>query len=237
MTALAAGIIAAGEGSRLRASHPGVCKPLVRVAGAPLCQWIAQSLRRAGIQDVTVLLNSRGREVRPFLETSFPDLSWHFLERDTASSWESFRLVAQTLGRRSEDFLISTVDALIAPAEMIRFSSLVRDLARPAGMALTDFVDDEKPLWADVAADGTLSALGPHAKNKSHVTAGLYYLTRDLAQKMPSAHAYDSLRQYWTGLVQAGVKISGVPLSKTLDIDRPEDILQAERFLAEKKSW
>lgn len=237
MTALTAGIIAAGEGSRLRASHPGVCKPLVRVAGAPLCQWIAQSLRRAGIQDVTVLLNSRGREVCPYLEASFPDLSWHFLERDTASSWESFRLVAQTLAQRSKDFLISTVDALIAPAEMIRFTSSVRDLARPAGMALTDFVDDEKPLWADVSADGTLSALGPHTKNKSHVTAGLYYMTRELAQKMPPVDAYASLRQYWTGLVQSGVKISGVPLSKTLDIDRPEDILQAERFLAEKKSW
>jgi len=232
---LKAGIIAAGDGLRLAKSHPSTVKPLVPVAGAPLCHWVADSLRKSGVKEITFLHNSRGRAVRESLQRRFPDLSWTFLEADTASSWESFRLVCLALAAESEEFVISTVDALVPPEETARFIGTSRACGARAGLALTSFIDDEKPLWADLNENGLVSALGPAAQRRRHATSGLYYLTRALA--LPEAAAYSSLRQFWISLVEGGTPVAGVALSKTVDVDRPEDIRQAEDFLKAGASW
>jgi putative hydrolase of the HAD superfamily len=228
---LRAGIIAAGDGSRLKSSHPGTIKPLVPVRGRPLCHWVVSSLQEAGVQDFTVLLNSRGRDAQESLRAAFPRLRWSFIERDTASSWESFRLVAGSLAETGGDSLISTVDAIIPPAEARRFADAARRAGAPAALALTAFIDDEKPLWADLGADGRIAALGADARTRRHATCGLYYLTAAVARAMPPARAHGRLREYLQSLV-ARSAVSGVVLAKTLDVDRPEDVRQAEDFVA-----
>lgn len=227
---LRAGIIAAGDGTRLRDSHPRLIKPMVPVAGVPLCHWVAAALKSAGVTELTVLLNSRGGAARQSLKAAFPDMKWTFLMKDTASSWESFRLVAQTLAQGGPDFLLSTVDCLIPPDEARRFADEARRSAAPAVLALTAFVDDENPLWADLDASSAVTALGDAARQKTHVTAGMYYLASVTAAVMPAAQAHGSLRSYLAALVRQG-GVAGIPLSKTLDVDRPEDVRQAEDFV------
>jgi len=229
--ALRAGIIAAGDGTRLKSSHPETIKPLVPIRGRPLCHWVVGSLHEAGVDDFTVLLNSRGRRAQESLMAAFPRLRWTFLERDTASSWESFRLVAGSLAEANGDFLISTVDAVIPPAEVRRFADAARRAGAPSALALTRFVYDDNPLWADLGQGGRLTALGEGARTRAHVTCGLYYLTAETARSLPPAGAHDSLREYLRSLV-AGGHCAGVVLSKTLDVDRPEDVRQAENFVA-----
>ena len=228
---LRAGIIAAGDGLRLKGSHPSLIKPLVPVAGRPLCHWVVDSLRQAGVEDFTVLFNSRGRRAQESLLAAFPSLRWTFLEADTASSWESFRLVARSLAESAEDFVISTVDAIMPPSETRRFAEAARAAGAPAALALTDFVDDEKPLWADLGADGRITALGTAARTRRHATSGLYYLTSAAVRAMPPARAHAKLRDYLGALAAAG-PVAGVVLAKTLDVDRPEDVRQAEDFVA-----
>lgn len=229
-----AGIIAAGEGSRLAESHPGTVKPLVPVQGRPLCHWVARGLREAGIREVTFLHNSRGRAVRRSLADAFPDMAWTFLEADTASSWESFRLVSRKAAEASPDFIMSTVDSLVEAGQIRRFIEESRRAGAEAALALTDFVDDEKPLWADAGPGGRITALGPKAVKKSLVTTGLYYLTRPVVDAMPKAEDFSNLRGYWGSLVDGGREVLGVTLSKTIDVDRPEDIAVAEDFLRSK---
>ncbi|MBI3551203.1 MAG: NTP transferase domain-containing protein [Elusimicrobia bacterium] len=226
-----AGIIAAGDGTRLAASHPGVPKPLVPVSGAPLCHWVARSLIAAGAAEVTVVHNSRGRAVRASLERAFPGVRWDFRQNDTANSWETFRLVCQAVGEKAEGFLVSTVDSLIPPDQAAAFAASAASSDAAAALALTSFVDDEKPLWAEIDARGLVTALGPKAKQKKLVTSGLYYMTGRIAKLLPPAAAHDSLRSYWGTLVGSGARVAGITLSKTLDVDRPEDIREAEGFL------
>lgn len=230
MTPLA-GIIAAGEGSRLAKSHPGVVKPMLPVAGRPLCHWVVDGLRASGCRDVAVLTNSRGLAVPPSLKTSFPDVSFDFVTADTASSFESFRLVSLRLAAKADAFMISTVDALIPPAEVARFWSRCRASGAEAGLALTGHVDDENPLWADVDAAERVAAIGTDAEDRRFVTCGLYYLTRSAAERLPAAADHGRLRDFWTSLVRSADRVQGVVLTKTLDVDRPEDLAAAEGFL------
>ncbi|MBI3288259.1 MAG: NTP transferase domain-containing protein, partial [Elusimicrobia bacterium] len=184
-----AGVIAAGEGSRL-ARHAPLVKPLIPVAGRPLAHWVVDGLKIAGARRVTVLTNSRGGDVPPSLSAAFPGLPFDFTTADTASSFESFRLVARRLARDADSFLISTVDALITPSEVARFLAECRAARADAGLALTRFVDDEKPLWADVGQDGLVTAVGDRARSLGAVTCGLYYLTAATAALLPEAGAH-----------------------------------------------
>ena len=227
-----AGIIAAGEGSGIAKSHAGTVKPLIPVGGKPLIHWVVDNLRSSECDDISVLTNSRGNAVGPYLSSHFPDVEFSFLSADTASSFESFRLVALRLAETAEGFLISTVDALIKPDDIARFTTECRAAKADVGLALTLHVDDENPLWADVDEVGLVTALGDVAKTKRFVTSGLYYMTRKAAGLLPEAGAHTRLRDFLGSLIKTDVHMSGVILSKTLDVDRPEDLAAAEIFLA-----
>ena len=233
-----AGVIAAGHGTRLADRYPGQIKPLLPVAGRPLCHWVIASLLQAGAREITLLHNSSGRAVRESLERAFPQTRWIFLEADTASSWESFRLVSRAVARADEPFIISTVDAIVPPTETARFAREVSESGARVGLALTSFINDEKPLFAELGPRGLLTKLGETCTLRQYATAGLYYLTPQAVARMPEAAAHSSLRGFLTDFVGSGAPVAGCILSKTLDVDRPEDIVQAEGFLKEAiVSW
>ena len=212
-------------------SHPSTVKPLVPVAGRPLSHWIVGTLRAAGARGVTVLTNSRGGAVAPSLAAAFPGFAFNFLTQDTTSSYESFRLVSRRLAEREDAFLVSTVDALVPAADIARFWTECRAARADAGLALTAHVDDEKPLWADIDAAGLVTAIGDEAQARTLVTCGLYYMTRGAAERLPEPAAHARLRDFWRTLVSSGARVAGTTLSKTLDVDRPEDVLAAEAYL------
>ncbi len=230
-----AGIIAAGEGSRLAARYPGIVKPLIPVAGRPLSHWVAASLAQAGADALTVLTNSLGFDVAPSLSAAFPHLSFDFITADTASSFESFRLVALRLAEKSEDFLISTVDALITPKDVARFRAECRAARAEAGLALTAHVDDEKPLWSDVDEFGFVTAVGDDARVRRHATCGLYYLTRDAAARLPGAATHARLRDFWRALCAQGARVAGPLLDETWDVDRPQDVVAATAYAVRRR--
>jgi NDP-sugar pyrophosphorylase family protein len=178
-----------------------------------------------------VLTNSRGGAVPPSLSAAFPGFDFDFATADTASSYESFRLVARRLAGREEAFLISTVDALIPAADVARFWAECRAARADAGLALTAHVDDEKPLWADVDQAGLVSAVGDDARARRLVSCGLYYLTRGAAERLPEPAAHARLRDFWRALAASGARVAGPVLSKTLDVDRPEDVAAAQAYL------
>lgn len=229
----AAGVFAAGEGLRLQAAGP--VKPMIRVAGRPLCEWVVGGLRAAGAGEVLVLVNSRGSQVPEALRRAFPGLKLDFLVRDTATSWESFRLVSRALAARAESFVLSTVDALIPPEEAARFMDEARGSTLPA-LALTSPQPDDKPLWAELGPDGLIGALGAECRRREHVTAGLYGLSAAEALRLPAADAFATLRAFWTERARRG-GVRGIPIGPTRDVDRPEDIPRAEAFLKEATAW
>lgn len=183
---------------------------------------------------MVLLHNSAGDEVRTYLESAFPAVIWTFIRADTPSSWASFQLVSMELASNTDRFIVSTVDALISPQDVARFSqSAFEPLSDgvPAGtLGLTAFVDDEKPLWADVDDSGRVVRLGPDATDQKAVTCGLYALRRETVRRMQGTFAHSSLREFWTALVRSGEPVRGVLLGKAVDVDRPEDVLVAERI-------
>ena len=230
------GIIAAGHGERLVAAGLGVPKPLVTVAGRTLIERALDGLRAAGAIRVACIVNADSAAVAAYCRERVTDLPLTFVVRTTPSSMESLFVIAPLLHEpgSNEPFLVTTVDTIVAP-------SAVRDFARSAlrrhdadgVLALTTFVDDEKPLRAACAADGRLVALGPDADTSPTVTAGFYVLRPTILAEVAAARAarFTALRQFLGHLLARGYRLYGERVPKCVDVDRPEDLAAAEAFV------
>jgi len=218
------GIIAAGEGSRLRAAGWRMSKPMVPVAGRPLMDHALDRFRAAGIGRLTVIINEASEDCRRWLGDNAGGLDIDLIVRTTPSSYASFRLVAERLAGAAA--VITTVDGVMASEDFRAFVEAAAGFPADATvLGLTDLVDDEKPLWAELdPASGRIARLG--GAGGSHVTAGLYVLPA--RRPADPTGGFDRLRDYLGWLVERGERVYGVAVPRVFDIDRAADIAAAE---------
>jgi NDP-sugar pyrophosphorylase family protein len=230
MTAISArpilqgGIIAAGDGRRLRADGYRVSKPMVPVAGRLLIAHALDRFRAVGIRRLTIIINDASDDCRQWLRDHGGGFDLDMIVRTTPSSYASFQLVAGRLA--GAPAVITTIDAIMAIDDFQIFVKSATDFAADATvLGLTDHVDDENPLWATLnAPDGRVRQLG--GSHGSHVTAGLYWLPAQRpAKRMPD---FARLRDYLGWLVAEHQPVYGVVLPRVFDIDRARDIVAAE---------
>ena len=207
-------IIAAGEGSRLQQEGVHLPKPLVTLQGEPLIDRLIRIFRRCGAAEVNIIVNQRYPEVAAHLrqlsgETGMPEI--RLVVKDTPSSMHSFFELSPFLA--TESFCLTTVDTIFREEE---FTAYVRAFQRDADydgmMAVTEYVDDEKPLY--VATD---SCLRPSA---------LHTLRRCMECGV------SRMRNFQRALVADKQRLKACPFSKILDVDHVSDIRKAEEFLA-----
>jgi NDP-sugar pyrophosphorylase family protein len=222
------GVIAAGAGSRLRAAGVTLPKPLVSVAGQPLLRHVLDNFRSASIATISIILNETSSACEAWLDANARDLDIDLVVKTTASSFESFRIIAARLaGGRA---VISTVDAWIPNRGFARFVEAAAALPADAWiLGVTERIDDEKPLWLERdPASGRLTALG--GETGDAVTAGLYVLPE--AAALPEPARFARLRDYLRWLVDAGQPVYAVAVADVVDVDRMADIAAAEQLAA-----
>ncbi len=220
------GIIAAGLGERLRAGGLTGSKAMARVGGRPLVDHAVDRFRAAGVEQVSVLINAESPDAELWLRAR-GDVD--LIVKTTPSSFASFSLMAERLS--GAPTVITTVDGIMPNADFAAFMAAASGLPDDAvGLGVTGHVDDEKPLWAELAPDGRIRRLG--GEPAAHVTAGLYVLP---ASRPPQAgRNFARLRDYLGWLVAGGHPVYGLVLPQVFDVDRPWDIAQAEAALAQR---
>jgi NDP-sugar pyrophosphorylase family protein len=221
---LQGGIIAAGEGSRLRADGYRASKPMVEVAGRPLIDHALDRFRAVGIRRLTIIINETSDDCRQWLQDHGGDFDLDVIVRTTPSSYASFQHVVGRLA--SVPAVITTIDAILPIEDFHFFVKLAASIAKDAVvLGLTDHVDDENPLWATLnSTDGRIRRLG--GSDGSHVTAGLYRLPARRPAEPPAGFA--RLRDYLGWLVAEHQPVYGIVLPRVFDIDQARDIAAAE---------
>lgn len=227
MSAIVSGaVIAAGEGSRLK--QFGVPKPLLEVAGVPLIEHVLSNFETAGIASAAVIFNESERDCEAFVRERFGRLVKTVLVKTTRSSLESFRAVLEVAPKGR--LLVSTVDAFCPRKDYVRFVERAGELPSDATvLAVTRFVDDEKPLWVNVARHGRVSSIG--GSTGDAVTAGIYVFPERVRQLgVPSE--LGRLRDFLAWLAKSGEPIQALEIEKVVDVDRAEDLAVAEELAA-----
>jgi NDP-sugar pyrophosphorylase family protein len=218
------GIIAAGQGTRLRAGGYGVSKPMVPVARRPLIELALERFRAGRIRRLTIIINETSDDCRRWIEDHAHDFDLELIVRTTSSSYASFQIVAdRTAGVPA---VITTVDSVMAVGTFCGFVRSAARCARDAiALGLTEYVEDDDPLWADLdMTSGRIRRLG--GNSGTHVTAGVYWLPA--RRTAPPRINFARLRDYLGWLVAEGGSVCGIVLPRVFDIDTIHDVAAAE---------
>jgi NDP-sugar pyrophosphorylase family protein len=228
-------IIAAGEGSRLAGEGVAKPKPMVELHGVPIIERLIRIFERNGADSISIIVNEQQPGTAGFLkgiETSCP---LEIIVKSTPSSMHSMHALSPFL--RGDKFCLTTVDTLFHEEEFERYIQALKESDGDGIMAVTDYIDDEKPLY--VATDGDLGITGFHDSPNAdtrYISGGIYGLTPKALDILDScmADGIHRMRNFQRRLVESGMKLKAFPLGKIIDIDHAEDIAKAEEFLKER---
>ncbi len=231
------GIIAAGEGSRLAQEGVELPKPLVELNGEPMIGRLINLFIDCGAESVNVVVNEQMTEVRQYLESfQMPEgVPLNIKVKSTPSSMHTFHELSSML-RGKGRFIATTVDTIFRPEEFARYAEAFRNAPAEIDgmMAMTSYIDDEKPLYIDV--DESNHILGfrdnpwPEAR---YISAGIYGLGERAFEVLDDcmAQGISRMRNFQRALVGAGLQLEGYPIGKVMDVDHASDLEKAREFL------
>ncbi len=235
------GIIAAGEGSRLAAEGVVAPKPLVKIGGEALIDRLIKVFLDNDAESVAVICNERMTDVAAHLERIARNgldgrtVPLHCIVKSTPSSMHSFYEISRYLGEGP--FCVTTVDTIFRADEfagyICAFASAVKRGDCEGMMGVTDFVDDEKPLY--VETDNSLNITGfiDSSDTCRYISGGIYGLTPFALETLEAClgRGESRMRNFQRALVADGARLKAYPFSKVLDVDHAGDITKAEEFI------
>ena len=231
-------IIAAGDGSRL--AHEGVTepKPLVKVRGERLIDRLIRIFMGNNATEIVVICNEQMSDVASHLKmiqakglNGLP-VPLRFVVKSTPSSMHSFYELRNFL--RDEPFILTTVDTIFDESEFHDYVLSFQDKiaqGTDALMGVTDYIDDEKPLYVGVDNVMRINGYYDTPQADSHfISAGIYGLTAPSLNILEACieKGESRMRNFQRALVAAGLQIEAYPLTKVFDIDHIDDIRKAD---------
>jgi NDP-sugar pyrophosphorylase family protein len=229
------GILAAGRGERLQADGVCISKPLVPIRGVPLIGRLLHAVSQVAVGEVVCIVNEESLGVIYYCQGQQWGVPLKLVVKSTAHSLESFLSLRPYL--EAEPFLLLTTDTVFSPAVLPAFLQQVSQISDADGvLAVTPFVEDEKPLWVEPDIRGRIRCLGDQTRSGNLVTAGIYFFTPTVYREADTARrlGFGALRQFLVHLVERGYRLYGYTIPKVIDVDRLVDIATAEAFLAEE---
>lgn len=227
------GIIAAGEGSRLANEGVLMPKPLVPVGGECLIDRLLRIFRDNGASEIVVICN----DLLPYVDAHLCQVERDGLQdgsrvplrhivKTTPSSMHSFYELSNMLDG-DEPFIVTTVDTFFDEEAFTRYVTAFAASKADGMMAVTDYVDDEKPLW--VGTDGHV-VNGFYDSDADHkcryISAGIYGLRASALTILRRCieEGQSRMRNFQRALVAGGLHLEAFPLGKVFDIDHASDI-------------
>ena len=231
-------IIAAGDGSRLAQEGITEPKPLVKVRGERLIDRLIRIFMGNNATEIVVICNEQMSDVAIHLKmiqdkglNGLP-VPLRFVVKSTPSSMHSFYELRDFL--RDEPFILTTVDTIFDEREFHDYVLSFQDKIAQgidALMGVTDYIDDEKPLYVGVDNVMRINGYYDNAQVDSHfISAGIYGLTAPSLDILEACieKGESRMRNFQRALVAASLRIEAYLLTKVFDIDHIEDIRKAD---------
>ena len=226
-------IIAAGEGSRLVEEGVEQPKPLVRLNGKPLIDRLIDIFIENDAESINIIVNEEMKEVQEHLKKKALKVPLNLIVKSTPSSMHSFFEISRLLN--GGKFCLTTVDTIFREDEFSGFiQSFIADEKHDGMMAVTGFIDDEKPLY--VAVDDEMKITGfldTSDGSEKYISGGIYCLSGNALPVLNKCmeNGIARMRNYQRELINNGLKLKAYPFGKIVDVDHAGDIEKAEQFL------
>lgn len=227
-------IIAAGEGSRLAREGVKEPKPLIKLQGIPIIERLVMLFAAQGASSINIIINEQQPQTQSLLQKLQERYPINIVVKDTPSSMHSLHALSHLL--HGEKFCLTTVDTIFKEEEFAEYIRTFETSRYDGLMAVTDYIDDEKPLYVDTDGELGITAFcdQPSATSR-YISGGIYGLDDRALEILDSCMAagIERMRNFQRSLVENGLDLKAYPFKKIIDIDHAEDIAKAEEFLAE----
>lgn len=237
-------IIAAGEGSRLAAEGIAAPKPLVEVGGEKLIDRLIRIFMDNGADEIVVICNDRTNLVSDHLRDiqrsglCGRSVPLRFVVKSTPSSMHSFYEISAMLA--DSPFCLTTVDTIFNEDEFSRYiaalKKAVADGTADGMMGVTDYIDDEKPLYVETDSELNITAFLDKSDSCRYISSGIYGLTPKAIGTLQRCieRGESRMRNFQRALIADGQRLQAYPFAKVFDIDHASDIEKAEKEVSSK---
>ncbi|MFV0340338.1 MAG: NDP-sugar synthase [Parachlamydiaceae bacterium] len=225
-------IIAAGEGSRLAQEGVTLPKPLVKLNGKEMIRRLIDIFLKNDASSISLIVNEEMVQVQEYVSNIKLDIPLNVIVKSTPSSMHSFFELRNFL--REGKFCLTTVDTIFKEDEFSHYiKSFINDGKSDGMMAVTGFIDDEKPLYVDVDADMTITGFLDKSDWCKYISGGIYGLTPKAIDTLEACldAGQSRMRNFQRQLVADGLNLKAYPFEKIVDVDHAGDINKAELFL------
>lgn len=223
-------ILAGGTGSRLAADGVPEPKSLVRIAGQPQLTRLCDTLEALGCATITSMV----RHGVPAEDVVGQDPRRRVIHCSTPSSLHTLVLGLDAVPAGP---VFCTMVDTVMPWESWRSAWTAWEAASSAGtpalLAVTRPSDrEEQPLYVELDGAGWITRIGIRASGSAWCTAGVYGFgpqARSLAARAATG-AVQRMRGFLGLLVLTGLRIRALPVARALDVDRREDLDEANAW-------
>ncbi|MCI6856407.1 MAG: NTP transferase domain-containing protein [Bacteroidales bacterium] len=228
-------IIAAGEGSRLAQEGVAKPKPLVELSGEPMIGRLISIFLRCNAESISIIVNEYMTEVREYLESLKLPVPLNLVVKTTPSSMHSFYELSRVM--KPGKFCLTTVDTIFREPDFARYiAAFEADTENDGMMAVTPFIDDEKPLYVETDDQMNIVAFRDAAwDGAKYVSGGIYALNEKSFGVVKECidNGVSRMRNFQRALVSSGLKLKAYSIDKIIDVDHAEDIATAQKFISE----
>ncbi|MCM1224818.1 MAG: NTP transferase domain-containing protein [Lachnospiraceae bacterium] len=210
-------------------------KPLVNLDGRPMIKRLIDIFLACHAEEISIIVNEEMAEVRAYLESLELPVPLHLTVKSTPSSMHSLYEVTKPWRGGECKFIATTVDTIFRQADFEAYASDYQ-LAKAGGMmAVTPYIDDEKPLYVATDSDMRITAfcdaMQPGIK---YVSAGIYGLSEAAFPVLDRclAAGVSHMRNFQRALLQDGILLHAYDLGKVIDVDHAGDIEKARALIS-----
>lgn len=229
-------IISAGEGSRLAQEGVELPKPLVKINGEAMINRLIRIFTQQGAEEIVVIVNCLHPQTKEHLDKLKTDVPLRVVQKTTPSSMHSFFELSPYL--EGEKFCLTTVDTIFREDDFAKYIQAFKDADNDGLMAVTDYIDDEKPLYVDTDENMNIQGfLDANTNNCKYISGGIYSLGPKSIDTLRGCmeKGMARMRNFQRQLVADGLKLKAYNFGKILDVDHAGDIIKAESFLSGKE--
>lgn len=227
-------IIAAGEGSRLAQEGVKEPKPLIKLQGIPIIERLVMLFASQGAESINIIINGQQPDTLRLLKELQERYPINIVVKDTPSSMHSLHAMSHLL--RGDKFCLTTVDTIFKEREFTEYIKAFETSTLDGLMAVTDYIDDEKPLYVETDAELNITAFADTPTDCSkYISGGIYGLSDKALDILDRcmADGIERMRNFQRRLVSDGLRLKAYPFGKIIDIDHADEIAKAEKFLTE----
>lgn len=238
-------IIAAGEGSRLNKEGIKEPKPLVSINGEMLIDRLIRIFTDNEAECIIVAYRRCMTEVAKHLEEikrngiNGRHVKLEYTGIDTPSSMHSMAAISEQL--EDSTFCLTTVDTVFDEKAFKEYISCLNTATIEGNtdgvMAVTDYIDDEKPLYVATDDKMNITAFLDNNNGCRFVSAGIYGLTPDAIPILRDCinKGESRMRNFQRALLRNSMRLKAINIGKAFDIDHASDILKAGQFINRTK--